>query len=47
MLLLGFWKNGQRDGHGIQTWPDSSRYEGDWVEDKVKYKLLFNLYNIG
>ena len=27
-----------RDGYGVQTWPDSSRYEGEWVEDKANGK---------
>ena len=31
---LGEWRNGCKDGHGIQYWPDGSRYEGNWMADK-------------
>ena len=26
-------KNGKKHGHGVQTWPDGSRYEGMWEND--------------
>ncbi|CAJ1328922.1 unnamed protein product [Effrenium voratum] len=26
----GQWKGGQRDGHGVQEWPDGARFEGQW-----------------
>jgi len=32
------WKNGLRDGKGVQTWPSGSKYEGDWVEDQSNGK---------
>ena len=25
--------NGKKHGHGVQVWPDSSRYEGMWEND--------------
>lgn len=25
--------NGKKHGHGVQIWPDSSRYEGMWEND--------------
>ena len=28
-------KNGKKHGHGIQVWPDSSRYEGQWENDQA------------
>lgn len=31
----GQWLNGQRDGYGVQLWPDGSRYEGLWMGDKA------------
>jgi hypothetical protein len=27
-VYKGEWKNGLRDGYGIQIWPDGSKYEG-------------------
>lgn len=37
-VFKGEWKNGMRDGIGIQQWPDGSKYEGEWVEDKANGK---------
>ena len=34
-MYEGEWCNGVRDGYGVQVWPDSSRYEGEWKEDKA------------
>lgn len=31
----GQWLDGQRDGMGTQLWPDGSRYEGQWRNDKA------------
>jgi len=31
----GQWLDGQRDGIGTQLWPDGSRYEGQWRNDKA------------
>lgn len=37
-VYIGEWKNGLRDGKGMQTWPDGSKYEGSWLEDKANGK---------
>lgn len=29
-IYEGSWLGDQRDGFGIQVWPDGSRYEGLW-----------------
>jgi hypothetical protein len=36
----GQWnkKTGERDGVGIQFWPDGSKYEGMWRKDKATGK---------
>jgi hypothetical protein len=36
-LYKGYYnkKTGHRDGLGIQFWPDGSKYEGMWSEDKA------------
>ena len=31
----GQWLEGMRDGYGTQLWPDGSRYEGMWQNDKA------------
>ncbi|CAL1152321.1 unnamed protein product [Cladocopium goreaui] len=31
----GSWVGQQRQGYGVQVWPDGARYEGDWKEDKA------------
>eukprot|EP00808_Paulinella_micropora_P004536 g43591.t1 len=30
----GEFKDGQRNGQGVQTWPFGKRYEGEWKDDK-------------
>jgi hypothetical protein len=39
-LYKGQWnkKTGDRDGVGIQFWPDGSKYEGMWRNDKANGK---------
>lgn len=37
-VYTGEWKNGMRDGKGVQLWPDGSKYEGEWLEDKANGK---------
>ncbi len=27
--------NNKREGRGTQVWPDQSKYEGDWKDNKV------------
>ena len=34
-VYIGSWKNGVRDGHGLQRWNDNSYYEGEWSSDKA------------
>lgn len=34
-IYTGEWLNGRRDGIGIQEWPDSSKYVGEWRNDKA------------
>lgn len=34
-VYTGQWLNNMRDGYGYQTWPDGSRYEGYWKNDKA------------
>ena len=28
-IYRGQWKDGMRDGEGLQTWPDGAKYEGE------------------
>jgi len=28
-------KAGLRHGYGVQIWPDNTRYEGYWINDKA------------
>ncbi len=39
-LYKGQWnkQTGERDGVGIQLWPDGSKYEGLWKKDKANGK---------
>jgi len=37
-IYCGGWKNGMKDGYGIQHWSDGSHYEGEWFEDKASGK---------
>ena len=37
-VYIGEWKNGLRDGTGMQQWPDGSKYDGEWFEDKARGK---------
>jgi hypothetical protein len=34
-VYTGQWMMGMRDGFGTQLWPDGSRYEGQWRNDKA------------
>jgi hypothetical protein len=34
-VYTGQWLMGMRDGFGTQLWPDGSRYEGQWRNDKA------------
>lgn len=37
-IYWGYWsKDGMRQGKGIQVWPDGSKYEGFWKNDKAHY----------
>jgi hypothetical protein len=31
----GEMKAGHYDGHGVQTWPNGARYDGDWRNDRA------------
>lgn len=37
--------NGLKNGHGVQIWPDGSRYEGDWNDDKANGSGTFTHAN--
>ena len=45
-IYYGEWeKNGnKRHGRGIQVWPDGSRYEGYWKEDKDNVRGIINSF---
>jgi hypothetical protein len=30
----GDWRDDKQDGHGVETWPDGARYEGNYVMGK-------------
>ena len=30
---MGEWKDGDRIGKGVHTWPNGAKYEGDFVVD--------------
>jgi hypothetical protein len=32
-VFAGERRNGKKHGHGVQVWPDGSRYEGMWEND--------------
>ena len=34
-VYTGSWVKQQREGYGVQVWPDGARYEGSWVENKA------------
>jgi len=34
-IYEGQWLNNLRDGAGTQEWPDGSKYEGYWSQDKA------------
>merc|ERR1712032_630871 len=40
VIYYGEWdsKKNKRHGRGIQIWPDGSRYEGYWKDDKANYQ---------
>jgi hypothetical protein len=40
-VYTGEWKGGFRDGFGVQVWPDSARYEGEWQENRAHGKGKF------
>jgi hypothetical protein len=31
----GQWKNNEKQGYGVQKWPNGARYEGQWEEGKA------------
>lgn len=37
----GEWVGNDRDGYGIQRWPDGARYEGEWKNNKAHGKGKF------
>ena len=38
---VGRWRFNKRNGHGVMTWPDGSKYEGEWSNDcRVQGKLF-------
>jgi len=38
VVYMGQMKNEMREGLGIQVWPDGSRYEGIWLNNKANKK---------
>lgn len=45
-VYTGEWKNGMRDGKGIQVWPDESKYEGQWLGKKLLNEFLMKKITI-
>lgn len=42
----GEWKNGKKNGYGVQTWQNGSKYEGDWIDGKQHgHGVLWNIYS--
>ena len=39
----GDWKDGVRDGNGIDTFSNGERYDGEWKDDKKNGKKCFYL----
>ena len=37
-IYYGQWKNGERNGRGLQLWKDGSQYEGYWKNDRANGK---------
>ena len=35
---LGEWKEDERDGYGIQIWPDGRKYTGEWKNNRQNGK---------
>ena len=31
---MGEWLDGRREGKGVMTWPDGTRFSGTWAADK-------------
>ena len=45
-LFEGDWKFNKRNGYGVMTWPDNSRFEGEWSNDcRTKGKLFMPDHN--
>ena len=44
----GYWKDDSQDGHGVQTWPDGERHEGNYQDGfnylRVEKKILRNFF---
>ena len=36
----GIWKFNARNGKGSMVWPDGSKFEGTWVNDKRSHGIL-------
>jgi hypothetical protein len=41
IVYVGNYYGSFKHGFGIQSWPDGSKYEGNWVEGKVCGKGKF------
>jgi hypothetical protein len=45
--FTGEWKFNQRNGKGNMSWPDGSKFEGEWLNDqRVKGKLVMPDHNV-
>lgn len=31
VVYSGEWLGMFKHGHGVQTWPDGAKYDGDWI----------------
>jgi hypothetical protein len=39
--FTGEWKDGKRNGHGVETYKDGERYEGEWKDGKRNGQGVF------